>query len=105
MLYEVITNSKNAHISNLKPLPPAHAIVDKCIECGFCEVNCPSKDLTLTPRQRIVITSYSIHYTKLYDAYMLADDATARIMLSTDGGNTYNIELASYSGNLSYNFV
>ena len=25
----------------------------RCIECGFCESNCPSKDLTLTPRQRI----------------------------------------------------
>jgi D-lactate dehydrogenase len=29
--------------------------VDRCIECGFCESNCPSKDLTLTPRQRITV--------------------------------------------------
>jgi len=29
--------------------------VDTCIECGFCESSCPSKSLTLTPRQRIVI--------------------------------------------------
>ena len=28
-------------------------MVDNCIECGFCESNCPSKDVTLTPRQRI----------------------------------------------------
>ncbi|WP_170111412.1 HYR domain-containing protein, partial [Mangrovibacterium marinum] len=33
-------------------------------------------------------------------AYMLDVDATARIMLSTDGGNNYTIPLASYSGNL-----
>jgi D-lactate dehydrogenase len=51
----IINPNPNAHIENLKPLPAADPIVDKCIECGFCEVNCPSKNLTLTPRQRIVI--------------------------------------------------
>ncbi len=44
-----------AHLRNLKPLPPADPLVDKCIECGFCEIHCPSKDLTLTPRQRIAV--------------------------------------------------
>ncbi len=43
-----------AHIKDLKPLPATHELVDKCIECGFCEPVCPSKDLTFTPRQRIV---------------------------------------------------
>ncbi|MDF2530354.1 MAG: linked oxidase domain protein, partial [Gammaproteobacteria bacterium] len=28
--------------------------IDRCMECGFCEKVCPSRDLTLTPRQRIV---------------------------------------------------
>ncbi len=51
----ILNPSPTAHIENLKPLPPADPIVDKCIECGFCEVNCPSKELTLTPRQRIVV--------------------------------------------------
>jgi len=51
----IINANPRAHIENLKPLPAANPIVDKCIECGFCEVNCPSRDLTLTPRQRIVI--------------------------------------------------
>ena len=44
-----------AHLKNLKPLPAADPIIDKCIECGFCEVQCPSRNLTLTPRQRIVV--------------------------------------------------
>jgi D-lactate dehydrogenase len=51
----IINANPRAHIENLKPLPRDNPIVDKCIECGFCEVNCPSKNLTLTPRQRIVV--------------------------------------------------
>ena len=33
--------------------PPIEA--DKCIECGFCEANCVSCGLTLSPRQRIAM--------------------------------------------------
>lgn len=51
----ILNNDAHAHIKNLKPLPAANSIVDKCIECGFCEINCPSRDLTITPRQRIVV--------------------------------------------------
>jgi len=51
----VILNSDPLiYLKDLKPMPAAHELIDKCIECGFCEVHCPSKDLTLTPRQRIV---------------------------------------------------
>ncbi|SDK50997.1 FAD-binding and (Fe-S)-binding domain-containing protein [Billgrantia gudaonensis] len=51
----ILSRNPTLHLENLKPLPSADPIVDKCIECGFCEHVCPSKDLTLTPRQRIVI--------------------------------------------------
>ena len=51
----IINHNPLAHIENLKPLPKTNPIVDKCTECGFCETSCPSKNLTLTPRQRIVI--------------------------------------------------
>lgn len=51
----ILSEDSETHIRNLKPLPAAHSILDKCIECGFCEANCPSKNLTLTPRQRIVV--------------------------------------------------
>lgn len=40
-------------MKHLKPSPAASSIVNRCIECGFCESNCPSRDITLTPRQRI----------------------------------------------------
>ena len=32
----------------------ADPIVDMCMECGF-ESNCPSRDVSLTPRQRITV--------------------------------------------------
>ncbi|MFT5720628.1 MAG: D-lactate dehydrogenase [Motiliproteus sp.] len=51
----LLNDNKQVHLQNLKPLPPADPLIDKCIECGFCEPSCPSRDLTLTPRQRIVI--------------------------------------------------
>ena len=44
-----------AHVSDLKLMPEVEPEVDKCIECGFCEHSCPSRDITLTPRQRIVV--------------------------------------------------
>lgn len=50
----IINEDKEAHLKDLKPLPAAHTLIDKCIECGFCEPKCPSKGLTLSPRQRIV---------------------------------------------------
>ncbi|MBP2626874.1 MAG: D-lactate dehydrogenase (cytochrome) [Firmicutes bacterium] len=51
----VITDNQSIYLENFKPMPMADDIIDKCIECGFCEINCPSKNLTLTPRQRIVV--------------------------------------------------
>ncbi|MFO1398490.1 MAG: FAD-binding and (Fe-S)-binding domain-containing protein [Burkholderiales bacterium] len=50
----LLTDDPLAHVKHLKPLPAADALVDKCIECGFCEPKCPSRGLTLSPRQRIV---------------------------------------------------
>jgi D-lactate dehydrogenase len=49
----ILNDDAQAHVRDLKPLPAAHALIDKCIECGFCEPQCPSASLTFTPRQRI----------------------------------------------------
>ncbi|ASP39951.1 4Fe-4S ferredoxin [Bacterioplanes sanyensis] len=51
----ILTHNARAHIENLKPIPEAAPLIDRCIECGFCEPVCPSRHLTLTPRQRIVV--------------------------------------------------
>jgi len=51
----ILSADKRIHLKHLKPLPLTDAKVDKCIECGFCEDVCPSRNATLTPRQRIVV--------------------------------------------------
>jgi D-lactate dehydrogenase len=51
----IINPDRQAHLANLKQLPSVEPEVDKCIECGYCEPKCPSRELTLTPRQRIVV--------------------------------------------------
>ncbi|QEC52667.1 FAD-binding and (Fe-S)-binding domain-containing protein [Anseongella ginsenosidimutans] len=51
----IINEDPQAHIRDLKEMPQVESEVDKCMECGFCEYKCPSRNLTLTPRQRIVV--------------------------------------------------
>jgi D-lactate dehydrogenase len=51
----ILNDDPRAHVTYLKDLPQVDEGVDPCIECGFCERVCPSRDLTLTPRQRIVV--------------------------------------------------
>jgi D-lactate dehydrogenase len=51
----ILNDAADAHLTHLKDLPTVEGEVDQCIECGFCERMCPSRDLTLAPRQRIVV--------------------------------------------------
>ena len=51
----ILTTDADLHLRNLKSTPTVEAEVDRCVECGYCEPVCPSKDLTTTPRQRIVV--------------------------------------------------
>lgn len=50
----IISRDEQIHLKALKAMPAADPLVDRCIECGFCEPACPSNGLSLTPRQRIV---------------------------------------------------
>ena len=51
----IFNDDPECFIKGFKPLPLASEQIDKCIECGFCEVNCLTCGLTLSSRQRIVI--------------------------------------------------
>ena len=51
----IIAADSRAHLRDLKSLPSIEPEADMCIECGYCEPVCPSRELTLTPRQRIVV--------------------------------------------------
>lgn len=51
----ILTSKPKLHLENIKDLPIVEDVVDKCVECGACEPRCPSRDFTLSPRQRIVL--------------------------------------------------
>jgi D-lactate dehydrogenase len=51
----LLTDDPDAHLKHLKVVPKVEPEVDRCVECGYCEPVCPSRDLTTTPRQRIVL--------------------------------------------------
>jgi D-lactate dehydrogenase len=51
----VLNRDRGVHLRNLKTTPPIEESATACVECGFCEPVCPSRDLTTTPRQRIVL--------------------------------------------------
>ena len=53
----ILTRNAKLHLENLKSVPQIESVTDssQCIECGFCEPVCPSRNVTMTPRQRIVL--------------------------------------------------
>lgn len=58
----IFTHNPAVYLQHIKPLPEVHPLVDRCIECGFCEVNCVacgmvdgSTTRALSSRQRVVV--------------------------------------------------
>ena len=51
----LLNRDPGAHLRDLKSNPPVEDSVTACVECGMCEPVCPSRALTTTPRERIVL--------------------------------------------------
>jgi D-lactate dehydrogenase len=67
----IITDDPELHLKHIKLPPSIDPEIDRCVECGYCEPVCPSRDLTLTPRQRIVIRR------EIRNAELAGDEALA----------------------------
>ncbi len=51
----IFNDDPECYIKGLKPMPLTNDHVNRCIECGFCEVNCVSCGYSMSSRQRIVV--------------------------------------------------
>ncbi|HTU87541.1 MAG TPA: FAD-binding and (Fe-S)-binding domain-containing protein, partial [Solirubrobacteraceae bacterium] len=53
----VLTRNESVHLQLLHSTPAIDDVsgATHCIECGFCESVCPSRNVTTTPRQRIIL--------------------------------------------------
>jgi D-lactate dehydrogenase len=51
----VLSDDAGSYLRDIKQVPTVEQEVDRCVECGYCEPACPSKNITTTPRQRIVL--------------------------------------------------
>lgn len=65
----ILSQNQRLHIEALKTYPLVDPLIDRCIECGFCEKVCPSRKLTLTPRQRIVALRTMKLLAKEFDVF------------------------------------
>ncbi len=88
----IINEGPEVLTANLKRMPLSNELIDKCIECGFCEIQCPSRNLTLTPRQRIVayraLTEMEVNgenHTPAYQALKEAFTYNGNETCATDG--------------------
>src|SRR5579862_7045703 len=51
----ILTRDDSINLKQFKSAPSIEDLATHCIECGFCEAVCPSRNVTDTPRQRIVL--------------------------------------------------
>ncbi len=98
----LINPDPQAHIMHAKNITPVSPIVDACIECGFCESKCPSRRLTLSPRQRIIVQR-EIARLKGLGASDFIETASAKF--AQGGGSNIRMMLASLEADYIYDGI
>ena len=71
----LMNDDAEVHLRAIKTTPAVADEVDACVSCGYCEPVCPSREVTLTPRQRIV-TLRAIEQARLDGDTVLAAELT-----------------------------
>ncbi len=87
----LLNDDPQLHLKHLKPMPQAHDLIDDCIECGFCESSCVSRNLTLSPRQRIVV------YREM-QSLKRSGEAPQRLAILNEKYNYYGNETCATDG-------
>src|SRR5204863_255609 len=97
-------------VGRLRPLGTALLIEDvaaHCVECGFCEPVCPSRNVTTTPRQRIVLRREMARQPEgspVYEALMAEYDYDALQTCAADGTCSNACPVAIDTGKLVKEF-
>ena len=76
----IFNEDEGSYVRNLKPLPRLDPLVDRCIECGFCEVKCVAHGYAMSSRQRIVVQREIARLTELGKGDPAARRAAARLV-------------------------
>ena len=76
----IFNEDEGSYVRNLKPLPRLDPLVDRCIECGFCEVKCVAHGYALSSRQRIVVQREIARLTELGKTDASARNAAKRLV-------------------------
>ncbi len=89
----MINSDPLGHLKHLKKIKAVSEEIDACMDCGFCESVCPSRDFTVTPRQRIALVRHggltnSDKFNFAVDQSCAADGQCARACpISIDTGS------------------
>jgi D-lactate dehydrogenase len=84
----VLNRDAGIHLKHLKTEPEIEEGATHCVECGFCEPVCPSRNATTTPRQRIVIRREMARQTEgspVYEALLSDYEHDALQTCAADG--------------------